>query len=330
MDKQNNTALLVMAFNRPKTTEQQLGRIQDLTKRNIYISIDGPRNTQDEEKCLAVRKITEAWAAKSHHNVSITGENTNLGLHRHFMKAFSDFFSNYDFGMVLEDDIEFRNSFVDFIDRIHQTKNYRDYWSVQGHNPLYEANNGRFSQEIRFTKSNFHSVWGWASHSYSVERMLKFIADSKNPNVIRTSIEKGARLFTSDPVLRMAIRNVWLKKLLRAQSLESGGWDNWWVASAWLHQMPSLMPNVSISRETLNQLEGQSHHHTQIGISWTENQKEEVFFEKEFGDSPTGQEIRLLRTWGITRPYSWYFAPRVYKQYSNLQRKLETDVNHEI
>jgi hypothetical protein len=330
MDKQKNTALLVMAFNRPNTTEQQLGRIQDLSKRNIHISIDGPRNTQDEEKCLAVQKITEAWATKSHHKVSITSENTNLGLHRHFMKAFSDFFSSYDFGMVLEDDIEFRNSFVDFIDRIHQTKDYRDYWSVQGYNPLDEANNGLFSQEIRFTKSNFHSVWGWASHSHSVERMLKFIADSKNPNVIQTSIEKGARLFTSDPVLRMAIRNVWLKKLLRAQSLESGGWDNWWVASAWLHQMPSLMPNVSISRETLNQLEGQSHRHTQIGISWTENQKEEVFFEKEFGDSPTGQEIRLLRTWGITRPYSWYFAPRVYKQYSNLQRKLETDVNHEI
>ncbi len=330
MDKQKNTALLVMAFNRPNTTEQQLGRIQDLSKRNIHISIDGPRNTQDEEKCLAVQKITEAWATKSHHKVSITSENTNLGLHRHFMKAFSDFFSSYDFGMVLEDDIEFRNSFVDFIDRIHQTKDYRDYWSVQGHNPLDEANNGLFSQEIRFTKSNFHSVWGWASHSHSVERMLKFIADSKNPNVIQTSIEKGARLFTSDPVLRMAIRNVWLKKLLRAQSLESGGWDNWWVASAWLHQMPSLMPNVSISRETLNQLEGQSHRHTQIGISWTENQKEEVFFEKEFVDSPTGQEIRLLRTWGITRPYSWYFAPRVYKQYSNLQRKLETDVNHEI
>ncbi len=330
MDKQKNTALLVMAFNRPNTTEQQLGRIQDLSTRNIHISIDGPRNTQDEEKCLAVQKITEAWATKSHHKVSITSENTNLGLHRHFMKAFSDFFSSYDFGMVLEDDIEFRNSFVDFIDRIHQTKDYRDYWSVQGYNPLDEANNGLFSQEIRFTKSNFHSVWGWASHSHSVERMLKFIADSKNPNVIRTSIEKGARLFTSDPVLRMAIRNVWLKKLLRAQSLESGGWDNWWVASAWLHQMPSLMPNVSISRETLNQLEGQSHRHTQIGISWTENQKEEVFFEKEFVDSPTGQEIRLLRTWGITRPYSWYFAPRVYKQYSNLQRKLETDVNHEI
>ena len=331
MDKKNNTALLVMAFNRPKTTEQQLGRIQDLSKRNIHISIDGPRNTQDEEKCLAVRKITEAWAAKSHHKVSITSENTNLGLHRHFMKAFSAFFSNYDFGMVLEDDIEFRNSFVDFIDQIHETRIYRDYWSIQGHNPLDEGHNGFLSsREIRFKKSDFHSVWGWASHSHSVERMLKFIGDSEDPNVIRASIEQGANLFTSDPILRMAIKNVWLSKLLRARSLESGGWDNWWVASAWLHQMPSLMPNVSISRETLNQREGQSHHHTQTGISWSENQKEEVLFEKEFGNSPTSREIKLLRTWGITRPYSWFFAPRVHKQYSNLQRKLETNVNDEI
>ena len=211
------------------------------------------------------------------------------------MKAFNDFFLTYDFGMVFE-----------------------------GHNGFLS------SQELRFKKSDFHSVCGWASHSYSVERMLKFIGDSKNPNVIRASIEQGANLFTSDPILRMAIKNVWLSKLLRARSLESGGWDNWWVASAWLHQMPSLMPNVSISRETLDQREGQSHNHTQTGISWSENQKEEVLFEKEFGNSPTGWEIKLLRTWGITRPYSWFFAPRVYKQYSNLQRKLETNVNHEI
>jgi hypothetical protein len=323
MDRSTNTPILLMAYNRPQTTQRQLSRIQELSPREIRVSIDGPRNPMDVKKCHDVLKVTETWASNSPHRVSIEVSQINLGLHTHFMRAFSRFFADHEFGIVLEDDIEFRNSFVDFVDKLNVSNEYRKYWSIQGHNPLPTASSSfKLGKEIRFERTNFHSVWGWASHSESIERMLKFISDSSNSKVLTTSIGHGASLFTADPFLQLAIRNVWLKKLLRAQSLTDGGWDNWWVASAWLCQKESLMPTASVTRESLSQHEGQSHLHTQSGVPWSESQLEEIPFEKEFRKHPGSKEIELLQTWGIRRTYSWAYAPRIITQYAKSCQKL--------
>jgi len=106
-------------------------------------------------------------------------------------------------------------------------------------------------------------------------------------------------MFTADPFLQLAIRNVWLKKLLRAQSLTEGGWDNWWVASAWLCQQESLMPTVSVTRESLSQHEGQSHLHTQSGVPWSESQLEKILFEKEFRKHPSKKRLNYCRLGGL-------------------------------
>lgn len=98
MDRSTNTPVLLMAYNRPQTTQKQLSRIQELSPREIHVSIDGPRNSLDVEKCRDVLKITEKWASNSPHGVSIQVSPVNLGLHNHFTTAFSRFFGANDFG----------------------------------------------------------------------------------------------------------------------------------------------------------------------------------------------------------------------------------------
>jgi len=327
MDKSLGAPLLLMAYNRPQTTQSQLNRISKLGNRRICISIDGPQNSEDSEKCREVRMIAERWASGSSSMVSINVSEVNLGLHRHFMLAFSRFFSDYEFGIVLEDDIEFRQSFIDYIDQMNLSRGYRNYWSIQGHNPLPQAAvSFETNHTVQFEETNFHSVWGWASHSESIERMLKFISDANDSNVLMKSVVRGSELFTSDPLLKIAIKNVWLKKLIRARTLNSGGWDNWWVAAAWLHQTTSIMPDISISRESLIQNEGQSHSHTQIGSRWADTKLEVLSTNPHITKNSNHKEVELLRTWGITRPYSWLYSPRIAKQYARSIKMLE-DIN---
>jgi GR25 family glycosyltransferase involved in LPS biosynthesis len=268
--------------------------------------------------------IAEKWAANSPHRVHVEISLVNLGLHKHFIKAFTNFFSRHEFGIVLEDDIEFRQSFIDYIDQMNLSRGYRNYWSIQGHNPLTQAAvSFETNHTVQFEETNFHSVWGWASHSESIERMLTFISDANDSNVLIKSVVRGSELFTSDPLLKLAIKNVWLQKLLRARTLNSGGWDNWWVAAAWLHQTSSIMPNISISRESLIQTEGQSHSHAQKGSRWAETRLEVLSTNSQITKNSNHKEIELLRAWGITRPYSWLYSPRIAKQYAKSIELLE-------
>lgn len=324
MDQKTSTPILLMTFNRPKTTKIQLDRFSKLSSRNVYIAVDGPRGDFDLEKCKQVQQIVENWAEFSHHRVSIVIQNKNLGLHNHFLLSLEKFFSDYTFGIVLEDDIEFRESFIHLMDSSNYNRIYKDFWSIQGYNPLKSAiSDFNSRQDISLVKTNFHSVWGWGASSISVESMLKYVDDAKQKKYIERSVAQGSRLFTSDPFLRNAIANVWLQKLQRARSLTSGGWDNWWVAAAWFHQSQSLMPTVSISRESLNQAEGQSHVHAQFGDNWGHGSLENVIIPDEVPHSSKADEISLLNTWGIGRKYSWLYSPRVIFQLSASKKNLE-------
>jgi hypothetical protein len=310
--------ILVIAFNRPKTLTRQLHRIEQLKSRKIQISIDGPRNSEDLKVIQEVRFAAEKWAIDSKHEISIFSSNLNLGLHGHFQVAFSKFFGDHLYGLVLEDDIDFNMELVKFIDsNIGHNRYLMDAWSIMGHNP-FQVEGTAGSPQVQFFESKVHTIWGWASSSVNVEKFLSFYnADSRERRSAKAINEVAAHL-TNDIFLRNAINATWRRKISRAVQ-GGGGWDNWWVIAGWESGLNSLMPNQSLSREELGQTEGQSHQHLTIDPSWSANLKVDVA--SNFQQLDRKYDRRALKMWGIGRRYSWAYAYRISKELKSFEEQ---------
>ena len=111
------TPILVIAFNRPITLMALLSRIEKLDRREVTISIDGPTMKSLREQQLALESAV-AWKSLSKHEIEIVQRSSNLGIYDHLPIALEEFFENKNFGLILEDDIEFVPDFIDFVDNI--------------------------------------------------------------------------------------------------------------------------------------------------------------------------------------------------------------------
>ena len=113
------TPILIIGYNRPLTLSSLLSKVESLESREILISLDGPGTDNDGLKALSTREVADSWANTTHHEVKVVARSENLGIYNHFTQALTDFFNEFEFGIILEDDIDFRNEFVSYVDE-HQ------------------------------------------------------------------------------------------------------------------------------------------------------------------------------------------------------------------
>ena len=304
------TPILIIGFNRPRTLSTLLGEIEKLESRNVWISIDGPKTASDVLAVKSTLDMVQIWTKNSKHVIRIIERKINLGIYSHCLFALNEFFGAYEVGLILEDDIQFDPVFVNFIDEHHLYLKSGKYWSICGHNPVSDLTDTTINEDIQFSLTNIHTIWGWAAGRKAINDFLYFkkMATSEQLDL---AVTEFARSMTRDPFLRLGVRKVWKRKSMRALDSDSGGgWDNYWVLAGWNSGLPSLMPNFSLTRERPKQLEGQSHKHASTGKSWDSligihSVHEEINEEEKFSDVPK------LRVWGITRIYCWLYFVRL-------------------
>ena len=90
------------------------------------------------------------------------------------------------------------------------------------------------------------------------------------------------------------------------------GWDTRWVFEAWKKGRLSLIPEISLAREEIEQPEGQTHPHATNGELWIPRQ--EITDQFSLVSRNKYLDISLLETWGIRRKYSWLYSYRITKQ----------------
>lgn len=312
MDSDRLTPVLIIAFNRPKTLESLLLDVEKLPEREIWISIDGPRDKLDEEKVRATIDLAQSWLKKSKHSVRIFEQTINQGIYKHCMRALSQFFKEFNVGIILEDDIQFRPEFIGFVDQNQIELVSGKFWSICGHNPGSDLSDLAEGCQVEFLPSHVHTIWGWASSRHSVLQFLE-VAEERDSDTVNDSINAGAQLITKDPFVKLGIRRVWQSKMQRALNTQSGGgWDNFWVIAGWRSGLPSLMSTYSLSRENPLQNEGQSHPHKSVKKNWPLNR-----FQLEIGPTSVTHrklsDVALLDVWGITRIYCWLYFLRIYR-----------------
>lgn len=309
--------ILLIAHSRPKTLIRQLDRIEILPSTNVVISIDGPRpEVADLQKATIL--VAEKWARSTHHRVNLMNQKMNLGIYEHLPKAMESFFSKFDYGAILEDDIEFSPQLFDIFQAYREQLVRGDYWSVCGHNPLKTNSPFDLKQsEVKVYPSNFHSIWGWATSASNAGKFIDSYHLDLKSSQISEVLEQVAKLISGDPFLRRAFVLTWTRKLSgwnlrRSQS----GWDTRWVFEAWHQSSLSLISGISLSREELSQNEGQTHPHSNKGAIWVEEHKKK--FDFTLSQKSRSLDIKLLSIWGIRRKYSWLFCFRINRQLKGL------------
>ena len=153
-----DTPVLFIIFNRPDATKRVFEKIKEVKPRQLYIAADGPRANRidDIDNCRKAREIVNVdWDC----DVKTLFRDENLGCGLAVSSAISWFFSNVEYGIVLEDDCLPLPTFFMFCSELlikyqHDTR----VMHISGTNSMSTR-----SRDYSYTFSRLPGSWGWAS-----------------------------------------------------------------------------------------------------------------------------------------------------------------------
>lgn len=177
--KSTDLPALLIAYNRPEKTSRALDSIWASGIRELYISIDGPKNNQQDRLLTnqVLKVIQENNSRFETLKLQIGKE--NLGCKRGCLQALNWFFSQVDFGIIVEDDVEVSTSFVEFVSSISRLKD-DSIWHVNGWS-LFDVRNN----QDEYVSTSYGHVWGWATWAKKWEK-IKVEKSEIDQNLIRT------------------------------------------------------------------------------------------------------------------------------------------------
>lgn len=152
-----NTAILLIVFRRPDTTQKVFDRIREVKPKKLYIAADGPRNEIERNECDVTRAIVSCidWDCE----VVKLYQERNLGCDKHCFQAISWFFEQESEGIVLEDDRVPSRSFFGFCSTL--LEKYRDDERI-GHIAGSNYQFGKKRGDGSYYFSNLTHAGGWA------------------------------------------------------------------------------------------------------------------------------------------------------------------------
>ena len=119
-----DTPVLLLIFNRPRTTKQVFEAVREAKPRSLHIAADGPRSHRQGESdlCEETRALVRSpdWDC----TVQTLFRDHNLGCRKAVSQAISWFFENVDEGIILEDDCVPDASFFPYCSQL--LARYRD------------------------------------------------------------------------------------------------------------------------------------------------------------------------------------------------------------
>lgn len=157
-----NSAVLLIVFNRPETTQKVFDAIKKAKPKKLYLAADAPRqdNEDDEKNCTQVRNIISQvdWDCEVHKRFA----NKNQGCGPGPFNAISWVFETEDRAIILEDDCVPAQPFFSYCDELlEKYKEDTRIWLISGNQYNEEA--------VKTPHSYFFSRYGhsqgWATWS---------------------------------------------------------------------------------------------------------------------------------------------------------------------
>ncbi len=158
-------AILVTGFNRPDLLKLVLEKISRANCTKVFIAIDGPRMGIESD----FAKVKECREIASNFNAGNQDRNrllhSNLGCGLAMSSAIDWFFEHVDAGIILEDDIDFNESFLQTMDYLlSELQDDTRVGSITGLNPISKYFSSKATDfNCSFFMHSFFSSWGWAT-----------------------------------------------------------------------------------------------------------------------------------------------------------------------
>lgn len=149
------TPVLVIGFNRPDKIVNLLERLYDLGVKNLFVSLDGPRNSV--ESVICEETLMQVKAFQSQFNLSVVWRDYNLGCNLGVVSALDWFFRQHGCGIVLEDDCYPEDSMLLVLEEKLALigSDQSDIGMITAHNP--------FTSWTSDVSSRYALIQGWAT-----------------------------------------------------------------------------------------------------------------------------------------------------------------------
>lgn len=204
-DSAKSPGALILAFRRQEHLLNILNSLREGGITRIYLSIDGPRNPDDQFIGNSIEGLVRDYCAKNTLEIYVLRREQNFGLSLAVLTALDWFFANERMGLVIEDDLYFQSDFVTYCHRaLIEFETDQHVWIISGN---------RYDDHIVSTLNNSWStypmIWGWASWA------------SKWPE-IKNSITSSA--FLDNSSIKLPVREYWKAGLRRVNAGILNSW----------------------------------------------------------------------------------------------------------
>ena len=229
-----NTAVLFIAYNRPRNTKRVFEALCEVKPDRLYIACDGPKSNRvgDYNRVADVRKIVSCvdWVCE----VKSLFHDTNLGCKVAVEQAITWFFKHENYGIILEDDCLPNKTFFSFCEELLQKYQYDDrVFAITGDN----FQRGRKFGEESYYFSRYLHVWGWATWKRAWEH---YDADLSFWPTFKNSLDWEKKF--SDKTEK----KYWEMIFNRVYANEINTWDYYWVCSVWKQKGLTATPNQNL------------------------------------------------------------------------------------
>lgn len=229
------TPVVLIIFNRPKTTEKVLNSIRKVRPRKLFLIADGPRKNHfgDAKLCAKAREIAEQqidWDCTISKNYS----NYNLGCAKRVSSGLDWVFKSVDKAIILEDDCVPDMTFYPFCEVLLDKYEFDErIMSISGQNVQF----GKNKTEYSYYFSAFHHCWGWATW----KRAWKHF----DFEMSLWEIQK-AEAQLSHVLQHKKYISTWAKRLEATKKANINSWANRWMYACWMQSGLSVVASRNL------------------------------------------------------------------------------------
>lgn len=227
-----NSAVLIIAFNRPETTLKVLQRVSEAKPKKLYLSLDGPRPDNVEDVTNQNRILDMFDNLDWNCELKINKSENNLGCKYGPAAAIDWFFENEEEGIILEDDILVDPSFFTYCDIL--LEKYRDNELI---GLICATNFSKAKIDESYSFSYFNHIWGWASWRRAW----------KKNNLEMTEWPKDRKEVVYNIFKEFKSTKFWNYHFDKAYANKIDAWDYQWLYSCWANNMMAILPNKSLA-----------------------------------------------------------------------------------
>lgn len=211
MDK---TALLLLGFNRPENLRKRLNEISKNKRVPLIVSIDG--GASQDKKTMIIKIINDFKIQNPEISTKSIYREKNLGLAKHITTAISEVIANFEYCIVVEDDINIGENFVENMINGQVVFESSNALTLGGFSPIsgkYRA----WSRKNRFRETIYFSAWGWMTSAEKWKCYRLEIDPISNHAELSNSESWGS--------LSSYKQQIWLRRFLKVSIQNPPTWD---------------------------------------------------------------------------------------------------------